>query len=206
LIDGTVTVFSDAPAARAETIDKGLRLTLDRPRGTVRFFLVFRDSLDARKPDVAFVRAAGWDGLLRAHTDAWRAFWGDTYISIPDARIQEIYYTALYNLKCWSTAWSIPVGILGVGEPLMYAVTLPLGRPFVCACLGSGVGGVLAWLFHLGTVSQGVSGLFGLLIVVPGTQVQYVIAMLAAYVGGFVLTYFFGVDEARIDDVFGVDG
>lgn len=98
---------------------------------------------------------------------------------------------------------SIPVGILGVGEPLMYAVTLPLGKPFVTACLGAGVGGVLAWLFHLGTVSQGVSGLFGLLIVVPGTQAFYVIAMLAAYVAGFVFTYFFGVDEARISDVFG---
>ncbi len=98
---------------------------------------------------------------------------------------------------------SIPVGILGVGEPLMYAVTLPLGKPFVTACLGSGVGGVLAWLFHLGTVSQGVSGLFGLLIVVPGTQVQYVIAMLAAYAAGFAFTYFFGVDEDRISDVFG---
>lgn len=98
---------------------------------------------------------------------------------------------------------SIPVGILGVGEPLMYAVTLPLGRPFVTACLGAGVGGILAWLFHLGTVSQGVSGLFGLLIVVPGTQLLYVIAMVAAYVAGFVLTYFFGVDETRINDVFG---
>ncbi len=45
---------------------------------------------------------------------------------------------------------SIPVGVLGVGEPLMYAVTLPLGRPFVTACLGAGVGGILATLFHLG--------------------------------------------------------
>jgi PTS system sucrose-specific IIC component len=98
---------------------------------------------------------------------------------------------------------SLPVGILGIGEPLMYAVTLPLGKPFVTACLGAGVGGVLASLFHLGTVSQGVSGLFGLLIVVPGTQVYYVIAMLAAYAAGFVLTWFFGVDEDRINDVFG---
>lgn len=100
-------------------------------------------------------------------------------------------------------AESIPVGILGVGEPLMYAVTLPLVRPFITACLGSGIGGVLAALFHLGTVSQGVSGLFGLLIVVPGQQLFYVIAMLAAYAGGFVLTWFFGVDEDKINAFYG---
>ncbi len=98
---------------------------------------------------------------------------------------------------------SIPVGILGIGEPMMYAVTLPLGKPFLTACLGSGFGGILAVLFHLGTVSQGVSGLFGLLIMVPGSQLQFVIAMLAAYVGGFVLTWFFGVDEDRIETVYG---
>lgn len=97
---------------------------------------------------------------------------------------------------------SIPVGILGVGEPLMYAVTLPLGKPFVTACLGAGVGGAVATAFHLGTVSQGVSGLFGLLIVQPGQQVQYLIAMLAACAGGFVLTWFFGVDNEHIDDVY----
>lgn len=100
---------------------------------------------------------------------------------------------------------SLPVGILGIGEPLMYAVTLPLGKPFITACLGAGFGGILASLFHLGTVSQGVSGLFGLLIVVPGTQLYYIISMVAAYVGGFVLTYFFGVDEDRINQVYGDD-
>ncbi len=97
---------------------------------------------------------------------------------------------------------AIPVGVLGVGEPLMYAVTLPLGRPFVCACLGAGIGGALSTLFHIGTVSQGVSGLFGLLIVQPGQELVYVAAMLAAYVGGFAITWFFGVDEARINEVF----
>lgn len=98
---------------------------------------------------------------------------------------------------------SLPVGILGVGEPLMYAVTLPLGKPFVTACLGSGLGGILASIFHVGTVSQGVSGLFGLLIVVPGQQIAYIISMLCAYLGGFLLTYFFGVDENRINQVYG---
>lgn len=98
---------------------------------------------------------------------------------------------------------SLPVGILGIGEPMMYAVTLPLGKPFVTACLGAGLGGILTSLFHIGTISQGVSGLFGLLIVVPGQQLFYAISMVAAYAGGFLLTYFFGVDENRINEVYG---
>lgn len=98
---------------------------------------------------------------------------------------------------------SIPVGILGIGEPLMYAVTLPLGKPFITACLGSGIGGILAVLFHLGTISQGVSGLFGLLIVVPGTWIYFIIAMLGAYAGGFILTYLFGIDDEKIEEMYG---
>jgi Phosphotransferase system IIC components, glucose/maltose/N-acetylglucosamine-specific len=98
---------------------------------------------------------------------------------------------------------SLPVGILGVGEPLMYAVTLPLIKPFITACLGAGFGGVLIRLFQVGTISQGVSGLFALLIVEPGQQLQFIIAMLAAYAGGFILTWFFGVEEDKIDDIFG---
>lgn len=98
---------------------------------------------------------------------------------------------------------SIPVGILGIGEPMMYAVTLPLGKSFITACVGAGFGGVSAALMHLGTVSQGVSGLFGLLIVQPGQQIGYIISMLIAYAGGFLVTYFFGVDENRINEVYG---
>ena len=85
----------------------------------------------------------------------------------------------------------------------MYAVTLPIGRPFLTACLGSGFGGMLAVLFHLGTVSQGVSGLFGALIMVPGTQALFLTAMVGAYIGGFVITWLFGVDEDRINEVYG---
>ena len=101
---------------------------------------------------------------------------------------------------------SIPVGILGVGEPLMYAVTLPLGKSFVMACLGAGFGGIAAFLFRIGTVAQGVSGLFGLLIVEKGNEIPYVISLLIAYAGGFMLTWFFGVDEKRINEVYGEPG
>lgn len=97
---------------------------------------------------------------------------------------------------------SIPVAILGVGEPLMYAVTLPLGRSFITASIGAGFGGIVASLFHLGAVSQGVSGLFGLLIMQPGQQFTYILALLVAYLGGFIVTWFFGVDEDRINEIY----
>ncbi|MDF2878885.1 MAG: system component, partial [Clostridia bacterium] len=38
-------------------------------------------------------------------------------------------------------AGALPAGILGVGEPLIYGVTLPLGKPFITAGLGAGFGG-----------------------------------------------------------------
>lgn len=44
---------------------------------------------------------------------------------------------------------SIPVGILGIGEPMMYAVTLPLGKSFVTACIGAGFGGAVEPFFIL---------------------------------------------------------
>lgn len=106
------------------------------------------------------------------------------------------------KLKSFISA-SLPVGILGVGEPLMYAVTLPLMKPFITACLGAGIGGVMIRLFQVGTISQGVSGLFALLIVVPGQQIQFIISMLAAYAGGFLLTWLFGVEEDKINSTFG---
>ncbi|PKM64552.1 MAG: PTS trehalose transporter subunit IIBC [Firmicutes bacterium HGW-Firmicutes-20] len=113
-------------------------------------------------------------------------------------------YVRTKNLKLKRmTRDSLPIGILGIGEPMMYAVTLPLGRPFITACLGAGVGGVLASIFKLGAITQGVSGLFGLLIVQPGNQFAFIIAMLGAYAGGFVLTYFFGYDEKRVSEIYG---
>lgn len=97
---------------------------------------------------------------------------------------------------------SIPAGILGIGEPLMYGVTLPLLRPFVTACLGAGFGGIVISLLHVGTISQGVSGLFALLIVNPGYQIQFLIGLIASYIGGFVLTWFFGHKEDKINEIF----
>ena len=45
------------------------------------------------------------------------------------------------NDLCSVIAGALPAGLLGVGEPLIYGVTLPLGKPFLTAGLGAGFGG-----------------------------------------------------------------
>ena len=54
---------------------------------------------------------------------------------------------------------ALPVGILGIGEPLIYGVTLPLGRPFITACIGGGIGGAVIGAFgNVGAIAIGPSG------------------------------------------------
>ncbi|MGX7108100.1 PTS transporter subunit EIIC [Facklamia miroungae] len=89
---------------------------------------------------------------------------------------------------------ALPVGILGIGEPLIYAVTLPLGRPFITACLGGGIGGaVIGGIGNIGATAIGPSGVALIPLIADGRWFGYVLGLLAAYAGGFVLTYLFGV-------------
>ena len=97
----------------------------------------------------------------------------------------------------------LPVSILGVTEPLIYTVTLPLIRPFITACIGAGAGGALVAFFNLSTEKTSILGFFGFLTVAKGTHFFFIAAMMGAYLGGFILTYFFGINEKRIDEVYG---
>ncbi|MCD5002302.1 PTS transporter subunit EIIC [Enterococcus saccharolyticus] len=92
---------------------------------------------------------------------------------------------------------ALPVGILGIGEPLIYGVTLPLGRPFITACIGGGIGGaVIGLLGNVGAISIGPSGVALIPLIANGQWLNYVIGLLAGYAGGFVFTYFFGTTQA----------
>ncbi|MGH4124351.1 MAG: PTS transporter subunit EIIC [Clostridium sp.] len=85
---------------------------------------------------------------------------------------------------------SLPVAMLGIGEPLMFAVTLPLGKPFITACLGSIIGGAYVSAMKVASIGIGLSGL-PLTLLIPSHQViHYIIGTILAYAGGFLLTYF----------------
>jgi N-acetylmuramic acid-specific PTS system IIC component len=105
---------------------------------------------------------------------------------------------------------AIVPGFLGIGEPLIYGVTLPRGKPFVTACFGASVGGLfigtmaaMGWTIGLNT-AFGPSGLVGLPLmtsshgIVTG-MVIYLMGLLIAYVAGFIITLLFGIKGVDLD-------
>lgn len=92
-----------------------------------------------------------------------------------------------------TVASALPVGIMGIGEPLIYGVTLPLGRPFIGACIGGAFGGAVQAHFMVGASAMGISGL-----PLAGTTNNipiYLLGIVVAYIVGFIATYVLGFDD-----------
>ena len=91
---------------------------------------------------------------------------------------------------------ALPAGVLGVGEPLIYGVTLPMGKPFITAGLGAGFGGAFCMAMKVAATTWGPSGVLALPIMVAGgnsatTQMLcYVAGLVISYVMGFIITHF----------------
>ncbi|MBA9024886.1 PTS transporter subunit EIIC [Peribacillus huizhouensis] len=94
----------------------------------------------------------------------------------------------------------LPVGFLGIGEPLLYGVTLPLGRPFLTACLGGAMGGAFQAFVKTASTGIGVSGL-SLIPLIDGKYLMYFLGLLVAYAFGFIFTYFFGFKEEMAEHI-----
>lgn len=94
-----------------------------------------------------------------------------------------------------------PVGFLGIGEPLMYGVTLPLGRPFLTACLGASVGGAFQAVMNTAAAGIGVSGLSLIPLITNGQYISYFLGLVISYVFGFLFTYAFGFKDSMADGI-----
>lgn len=96
---------------------------------------------------------------------------------------------------------AIPAGFLGIGEPLIYGVTLPLGRPFITSCLGASVGGAFQAMMGTAAAGIGVSGLPLLPLIADNKYLIYFLGLLITYTAGFLFTYFFGFKEEMADNL-----
>ncbi len=88
---------------------------------------------------------------------------------------------------------ALPIGIMGIGEPLIYGVTLPLGKPFIGACIGGACGGALQALNAVGSSSIGLSGLP--LAASTNNISAYILGLLTAYLAGFAATWVIGFTD-----------
>ena len=103
------------------------------------------------------------------------------YLRTKNARLKKIIASAL------------PVGMLGIGEPLIYGVTLPLGKPFIGACIGGACGGAVQAAFGIGAATLGISGLP--LAAATDNIPVYLLGLVCAYIGGFLATLVIGFDD-----------
>ncbi|NMA73143.1 MAG: PTS transporter subunit EIIC [Bacteroidales bacterium] len=86
-------------------------------------------------------------------------------------------------------AGGLPAGILGIGEPLIYGVTLPLGKPFITAGLGAGFGGAYVMLMGVSSSAFSPSGILASTHILPQFVVHYLIGILISYIMGALITY-----------------
>lgn len=83
---------------------------------------------------------------------------------------------------------------MGITEPAIFGVNVRFFRPFICACIGGGVGAMFASITHLGASGTGVTGIFGLLLCL-GSPIKYILMFLISAGVAFVLTWLFGYKD-----------
>lgn len=88
-------------------------------------------------------------------------------------------------------AGALPAGVLGIGEPLIYGVTLPLGKPFITAGLGAGFGGAYVMLTNVMANAWGPSGLVAVPLMQSQSMIHFTIGIFISYIGGFIITRLF---------------
>ena len=113
LYRGDILFFTDAECALSRT-GKDHQITVHAPAGQkIHFYLIFGDT-DEDETDVFALKRrlrSGFDKLRSAHEDAWNEYGSESFVRLPDPKLQSVYDTAQYDLRMNTTQWSIPTCI-----------------------------------------------------------------------------------------------
>ncbi len=104
-----------------------------------------------------------------------------------------VYFKTKNKFLKKTVASALPVGIMGIGEPLIYGVTFPLGKPFIGACIGGAFGGAVQASFMVGAATLGISGLP--LAATTNNIPVYLIGVVVSYAAGFAATWILGFED-----------
>ena len=90
---------------------------------------------------------------------------------------------------------------IGLTEPALYGVCLPLKKPLVISCICSGIGGLFYGIFKVSALSLGLSPLGSIPLYFTNTFVYWVIGAIGTGIISFIGTWMFGYkdgDEKKI--------
>ncbi|MCI5773014.1 MAG: beta-glucoside-specific PTS transporter subunit IIABC [Erysipelotrichaceae bacterium] len=116
------------------------------------------------------------------------------YLKTKDKKLKEIALPAAIS------------SFMGVSEPSIYGVTLPLKKPFIITLISSAIGGAIMGFFDVKKYTMGGLGLFAFPAYInpeTGFDMSFygtIIAVLVAMACGFILTWMFGYKNEEVNE------
>lgn len=95
-----------------------------------------------------------------------------------------------HSSMCKTIAGGLPAGLLGIGEPLIYGMSLPLAIVFIPIGIAAGCAGIFIVMMNCKALSFGPSALLGVVTMDPGSMIPYLIGGAMSIALGFILTFF----------------
>ncbi|MBQ9772160.1 MAG: hypothetical protein IJW23_10095 [Lentisphaeria bacterium] len=116
-LEGAVTILSSGAAPEVKVDGCKISLIFRNVPENLEFFMLYTDSFNGndwkeeQKKLISEVESKHFDGLFAEHSAEWKKFWNRFSVELPDKKMQDVFYSAVYNLKCTSTPWGVPVGV-----------------------------------------------------------------------------------------------
>jgi len=118
--EGIISLFSDVETLMNVLGNNAFELQAYTTEAA--FYIIFIDNyssngvkkIDEKEVDklIQSIKKRRISDTVAEHKKDWENFWCRSYISLPDKDLANIWRTALYHIRCSTTEWSIPPGIL----------------------------------------------------------------------------------------------
>ena len=99
--DISVTACDNGTIRRESELNPGDSFTMD-------WFVTYSDTFEERRTSIP---ECSWDELFAVHAGLWSSYYAESFVRLPDARMQRMYDVQQYHLRCNATRWGFPVGI-----------------------------------------------------------------------------------------------
>lgn len=132
------------------------------------------------------VNTLGFDSLL--------PLFGPAVMGQAGAAMAVSFIAKNKKLKTLAMSCSI-TAILGVTEPVLYGVTVPLKRPMAAACIAGAVGGAIVGTSHASAVAFAFPSMISLVVYFGDGFWTYLAALFVGFIVSFGLTFVFRFNE-----------